>query len=59
MDRAVQYAGADRYIWRQFGLALACTGRFPRAIKVIIKKLKNYNAAFLGFGTWNCFGTTQ
>jgi hypothetical protein len=35
MDRAVQYAGADRYIWRQFGLALACTGRFPRSIKVI------------------------
>src|SRR4051794_264922 len=35
MDRAVQYAGSDRYIWRQFGLALACTGRFSRSIKVL------------------------
>lgn len=38
MDRAVQYAGTDRYIWRQFGLALACTGRFPRSIKVQLIK---------------------
>ncbi|CAD5208472.1 unnamed protein product [Bursaphelenchus xylophilus] len=35
LDNAVQYAGSDRYIWRQFGLALACTGRIPRATKIL------------------------
>ncbi|CAD5205691.1 unnamed protein product [Bursaphelenchus okinawaensis] len=35
LDNAVQYAGSDRYIWRQFGLALSCTGRIPRAIKIL------------------------
>ncbi|KAI6175200.1 Tetratricopeptide repeat protein 7B [Aphelenchoides fujianensis] len=35
MDRAIQFAGSDRSLWRQFGLALACTGRTPRAITVL------------------------
>ncbi|KAI6211820.1 Tetratricopeptide repeat protein 7B [Aphelenchoides besseyi] len=35
MDRAIQFAGSDRSLWRQFGLALACTGRIPRAITVL------------------------
>lgn len=27
-------AHLSRYIWRQFGLALACTGRGPRAVRI-------------------------
>lgn len=35
LNRAIQYSGANRYMWRQLGLALASTGRNARAITVL------------------------